>query len=401
MADIKNYLKEKAKREQRQQRQADYEEKIARYKQRNLYWILAAVAVCVAVAVVVVVQYSRHIYTGYDIISSVERESIQGTTDVKIGTAILSYSKDGAHCTDAMGNVGWNQTFEIQNAKMAFSGETVAIGDYNGRSIYLANQEKFLGEITTTMPIRDVAVSEAGYVTAVLADTDLTWINTYDFNGKHLFQGQARMNDSGYPVDIGMSPGGELLCVSYIYVDAGVLKSNIGFYNFHSVGSERSDFLVSAYTYTDMLIPFVQFMNDQTAFAVGDGMLIIYSGAHVPVVQEGHNFSKEIQSVFYSDRYIGLVFFSDNNENRYQIEIYEPAASKKRTFYFDMEYTDIFFGKNNFVIYNDTECQIMTMDGIEKYHGAFSKNVRLMLPVGNTYKYLLVTDNSIDTIQLK
>ena len=72
-----------------------------------------------------------------------------------------------------------------------------------------------------------------------------------------------------------------------------------------------------------------------------------------------------------------------------------------RSFYFDVDYTDIFFGKDNLVIYNETECQIFTMDGTEKYHGNFGKTVRLMLPVGNTYKYLLVTDDTIDTIQLK
>ena len=43
----------------------------------------------------------------------------------------------------------------------------------------------------------------------------------------------------------------------------------------------------------------------------------------------------------------------------------------------------------------------MTMDGTEKFHGNFSKTVRLMAPVGNGYKYLLMTDDSIDTIRLK
>ena len=134
---------------------------------------------------------------------------------------------------------------------------------------------------------------------------------------------------------------------------------------------------------------------------MGDSRLIICSGTQVPIVQEEHMFDREIQSVFSSDRYIGVVFYADNNENKYQINIYEPAASRKKVFYFDMEYTDIFFGKDNFVIYNETECQIITLDGIEKFKGKFSKNVRLMLPAGNTYKYMLITDSSIDMIQLK
>jgi len=53
------------------------------------------------------------------------------------------------------------------------------------------------------------------------------------------------------------------------------------------------------------------------------------------------------------------------------------------------------------VIYNESECQIFTTEGVEKYRGNFGKSVRLMLPAGGSYKYYLVTDNTIDTIQLK
>ena len=225
MADIKNYMKEKAKREQMQ---ADYKEIIARHKLAILYRILLIMAVLLILIVIVMVQYKRHIYTDYETISSVEREAVYGITDMRLGNAILSYSKDGAHCTDAMGNVHWNQTFEIQDVKLDFNRDTIAIGAYNGRSIYVANSEKLLGEITTTMPIRDVAVSKNGYVTAVLDDADVTWINTYDISGELMFYSKAHMDESGYPMDISLSPNGELLCVSYVYVDAGVLKTSIG-----------------------------------------------------------------------------------------------------------------------------------------------------------------------------
>jgi len=401
MADIKYYLKEKEKRERMQ---AEYEEKIARHKLKTLYRILLVIAVLIALAVILAVRHQQHVYTGYDIVASVERESVYGAIDARLGNSVLSYSKDGAHCIDAMGNVKWNQTFEIQDIELAFSGNTVAIGDYNGRSIYVADSEKLLGQITTNMPIRSVAVSEAGYVAAVLADTDITWINTYNFAGEQLYEGKTHMDDAGYPVSVSLSPGGELFCVSYVYVDAGVLKSDVAFYNLGAVGDNKEDNIVSGWTFTDMLVPYVQFMNDHTAFAVGDGRLEIYSGAHIPTPQAGHLLNGEIQSVFYNDRYIGLVFFADNGEQQYRLDVYDTndiTAAEPKSFYFDLNYTDIFFGKDNFVVYNETECLIMTMSGIEKFNGSFSKGVRLMLSAGNGYKYLLVTDDSIDTIQLK
>ena len=51
--------------------------------------------------------------------------------------------------------------------------------------------------------------------------------------------------------------------------------------------------------------------------------------------------------------------------------------------------------------YNETECEIITLGGVEKFKGTFDKTVRLMIPAGGTYKYAIVTENSIDTIQLK
>ena len=112
-------------------------------------------------------------------------------------------------------------------------------------------------------------------------------------------------------------------------------------------------------------------------------------------------FDEEVQSVYYNDNYVGLVFPSEKNENRYRMDVYNTSASKVGSYYINMEYTDIFFEKENSVVYNDTECMIMTLEGIEKYSGTFAKQVGLMLPTSGAYKYMVVTDNSIDTIQLK
>ncbi len=401
MADIRSYMKEKEKRERRQE---DYKDKIARHKLASFYRVVAVIAVLAVLGVFFFLQYQRHVYTDYDIIASVERQSVGGAVDVRLGDAILTYSKDGAHCTDVKGNVTWNQTFEIQDVRLSVSGNSLAIGEYNGRNIYLANAENLLGQITTTMPVRDLAVSEAGYVTAILADGDVTWINTYNSSGEMVRDGRTHMDDSGYPMALSLSPNGELLCVAYVYVDAGVLRTEVVFYNFGDVGSNYGDHLVSGWAYTDMLIPYVKFINDETSFAVGDSRLMIYTGSLVPGSPVEHLYDREIQYVFSSDRYIGLVFLSDSSESRYQLKVYDTADARPenvKDFYFDLEYTDIFFQKDKFILYNETECQIMTLDGVEKFRGSFPKPVRMMLPVGNGYKYLLVTDDSMDTIQLK
>ena len=398
MADIRSYMKEKEKREQKK---TGYREKIFRHKLSNVYRFLLVLVAVIALVALAMVQYRKHIYTDYDVVASVPRENASGAVDRRLGQAILTYSKDGAHCTDTKGNVTWNQTYEIQDIKLAISGNTVAIGSYNGRSIYVQNAEKQLTEITTTMPIRNLTVSESGYVTAVLDSTDVALLNTYNVNGEMIYQGQAHMTESGYPAAVSLSPNGELLCVAYWYVDAGILKTNIAFYNFGPVGENVNDYMVSVYSYTDTLIPQVQFMNNSTAFAVGDNRLTIYSGSHTPVETAGFLIDEEIISVFYSDKYIGLVFRAEDSDKLYRMDVFDTAAEKVGSFDINIEYTDIFFDQDTFVAYNETECMIMTMDKIAKFAGEFSETVRLMLPTNGAYNYLLVTDDSIETIQLK
>jgi len=398
MADIRQYLREKEKREQNQ---VDYRTKIQRHRLTTLYRIGLVLAILAAVLLLLYLQYQRQVYTRYDIVNTVSRDVASGAVDIGLKDAILTYSKDGAHCTDAKGNVTWNQTYEIQDIKLDICQDVVAIGNYNGREIYVENTAGQMGTINTNMPIRNLTVSANGQVTAVLADTNVTWVNTYNIEGENIYSGQTHMSNSGYPGALSLSPNGELLAVSYVYVDAGNIKTNVAFYNFGPVGANRSDHIVSVFTYTDLLVPTIRFINDETAFAAGDGRLMIYHGGHIPTLAGEHLFDEEIQSVYYSDKYVGLVFLSDDGEHRYRMNVYDENAAKVGTYYFDLDYTEIFFDKDTFVVYNDQECMVMTLSGTEKFKGSFARSVQLLLPTSGAYRYLGVTADSIDTIQLR
>ncbi|MCM1101047.1 MAG: DUF5711 family protein [Acetatifactor muris] len=398
MADIRSYRKEKEKREQSRH---NYKEKILRHKLKNVYRVLLVAVALIAVVVLVMVQYKRHIYVSYDTVATELLEASSGAEDVRLNNSVLTYSKDGAHCTNIKGEVTWNQTYEIQDILVDICQNVVAIGSYNGREIYVMDSDKQLGSITTNMPIRDIAVSATGNVTAVLSDTNVTYINTYSATGEMLFKGEAYMKEAGYPISISLSPNGMLLAVSYVYLDAGVLKSNVVFYNFGPVGDGKSDHMVSFYICSDTLVPEIRFMDNETAFAVGDNCLKIFKGSQTPTEVSGYMFDQEIQSVFCGNKYIGLVFAADDMEHRYMLDIYNTDGKKVDRYYFDLEYSEIFFEEECFVIYNATECQIFTYGGVEKFNGNFSKAADIMFPAGGAYKYILVTETSIDTIQLK
>jgi hypothetical protein len=376
-------------------------EKLREYRRKNFYRLLLLLGLVAAVAAIIYLVASLHVYTDYDIVSSVERTAISGATDRRLGKSVLTYSADGAHCTAADGSLRWNQTYEIQDLKCSVQDGTTAFASYNGRNVYVLDEKVQLGSFETNMPIRDIAVSKSGQVVTVMTDSAVTWINTYKPDGTEICEYQAHMGNSGYPQAVALSPSATLLAISFLYVDAGAIKSSVAFYNLGSVGENYNDLLVSGFDYTDMLVPEVGFLSDSVAYAVGDGRLMIYQGLETPTTKAEYLFDQEVRAVYSENGYLGLIFGSDDPEHRYMIKIYNSQGNSEGTFYFDMEYKDVLFEKSDFVIYNESECLIQTYDGREKFNGSFKRSVSVMVPTDKAYRYLLVSDGSLDVVQLK
>lgn len=413
MADIRSYTREKAKREQaksvrqgklrlvKSDDEETFQKKLHRHRLTFFYRILLGVLICGALAALVIVQYRNKVYTDYDVIASVNLTVAGGTTDLRLGSNILTYSKDGARCTDAAGNVLWNQTYEMQSPIVAVCGDVAAIGDYNGRTIYIQNSQKQLGTVSTNRPIRNLCVAANGVVAAVLDDTQVTWIMVYDTAGNELVKFRTTMKDTGYPVSVSLSPNALLCTVSYVYMDAGVMKSSVAFYNFDEYGKNQIDNLVGGYDHADTIVPYVQFMNNNSVFAVGDDCIAFYGGSQKPEQLAVYYFDTEIRGVYYNENYVGLIFYNDAGTERFKLEIYDKNGERVRTQEFSLDYTDILFDKDTYIIYNEEECMVMTMEGIEKYNGTFKRAVNLVVPGSGNYRYMLVTQDSLDTIQMK
>ena len=96
---------------------------------------------------------------------------------------------------------------------------------------------------------------------AVLEDNKVTRLNLYNSEGKELVKSESRMNQNGYPVAVALSDTGEVMEVSYLYVDSGTVKSSVAFYNFSDVGQNSVDRLVSGNEYADTVIPYIGFLG--------------------------------------------------------------------------------------------------------------------------------------------
>jgi hypothetical protein len=400
MVNVRDYLK-KREQEKKETPRISYKEKIRSHKFTIFYRIILVIILIAAVIAAMVVQWENKVYTENVVVSSVETSITQDATLQSFSGYLLSYSKDGASCMDTKGNAVWNQTFEMQNPMIDICQNMVAIGDYNGRTIYVMDTTGPVGSISTTKPIRNLCVASNGVVAVVLDDTDVTLIYLYDSQGNELVHFRTTMKESGYPVSVSISPNGELVCVSYLFVDSGQMKSSVAFYNFGEVGQNSTDNYVSGYDYLDTVVPFTRFLDNKSVFAVSDDRIMFYSGSQKPVSEAENLINDDVQSIYYGEEYIGLVFNNTEGSSRYLLNVYQKSGTLVQQIEFDIDYTDILFHKDQIIIYNETECSIYNTNGVQKYEGKFSKSARALIPLDRAYRYMVVTQDSVDTIELK
>lgn len=403
MSNVRDYFKEREKR-QNAAVNVDYKEKIRSHKLTVFYRLSLSILLIIAVIAFLVIQWKNKVFTESTVVSSNPITIVQGAEVTNLGGNILLYSKDGASCIDSGGTAVWNRTYEMQNPMISVCGQTAAIGDYNGRSIYVVDKNSEKGTVNTNLPIRDFCVSQNGVVAAVLDDANVTRIYVYDANEDTetpIVESRATMDKSGYPVSISLTPNGKIMVVSYLYVDSGNMKSSVAFYNFGEVGKNEADNYVSGYDYLDTVIPYVQFMDNDSAFAVSDDRIVFFSGGERPVNVASNLLEEEVQSVYYNESYVGLVFINQSGESAYRLDVYNASGSKVHSQFFDIEYTGIVFNKDQIIIYNDLDCQICNIKGVDKFTGEFDKSTSLVIPTSSIYKYVTVTTNSIDMIELK
>ena len=375
--------------------------KIRRHRLARVYTI-GLVAVLLAAVLIGYFIYERtKIFDSMEIASSIRRDNIEGTKIREFAGSVMTYSKDGAGAMDATGKLLWNQTFDMQNPMVSVCGETAAFADYGGSRIYLQKASGETGVVNTDMPIRKITVSDNGYVAAVLEDLDVTWIYMYDSNGTKIAYFRTTMEQSGYPIDIDISPNAELVCVSYYYIDCNDLKSSVAFFNFGSVGQNNADNYVSGFNYTGDMIPYVEFLDSETAVAVSDSRISVFAGAHKPVSVSEMFVNDELLSVFSGTDAFAAIYSNEAHGTKYRLEIYDHEGKKTSEKAFDFDYSNVTFGNGCVILYGDKSVYVGTYGGKLKFEGDYSKPILLLVPQTASYKYTIVTEETIDTVELK
>ena len=339
--------------------------------------------------------------TTFYVLDEMERADINGTEYAEFGKGIIKYRPDGISSITSQGEIRWSSTFNMQSPIVDIREKIMAVAEKNGTQVYIYNEDGLLGQFQTVLPIEKVSVSNQGVVAVILQDEDVTWINLYDINGVEIVTNRTSVEESGYPLDIALSPDGMKMAVAYLGVTQGIMNTKVCFYNFGAVGQAEQDNLVNSVTYDNEVVPKVIFANETTAVAFRSGGFSIFEGKQNPELKKEEAFDSEIVSVFQDNKSFGIIFASDDAEHMYKMQVYNMAGKRIAERYLDIDYKEVKLVNDKIIIYNDSVFEIYETNGDLKFTGNYPKAITDIISVKGFGKYLILSRESSDLIKLR
>lgn len=384
-----------------QEEKLTFREKILKHRLTRIYRIVLGIVLVIAIIGVIRIQIDNRVYTDYEVIKTAESIGSSDSVVQVYGGNILCYSRDGISAYDSNGKQLWNQTYEMQSPIVDASGEYVVAGDYKGNTIYIMNRSGSCGQIDTNMVILNLSVSEKGVVTATLDGGDVIWLDIYSDQGENIVSVKTSMSQTGFPLKNSMSSDNQKMAVSYIKPAGNGIQTSLAFYNFGDVGQNVTDKIVSGYDYEDMVIPFLHYINENDAVAVGEDRLLVFSGKQIPELRAEAEIAENVESVFYGDSFVVLIYHNSEGEDKYKLELYDLSAEMLLSQTFNIEYSNVLISQGNIIIYNEAEVLIWNKKGLAKYSGELGGGIKALIPTDSKNKFVVVKNEGLEIIKLR
>lgn len=340
--------------------------------------------------------------TTYEYIQTVtshENGSTNGGNYMEYAGGVLEYSRDGIAMLTKEGKEIWNQPCQISNPMAEICKEAAVVADQGGTNIYVFKKDGLKGEIQTTRPVERVTVSAQGIVAAILQDEENPRVMCYDAKGNVLVEHKASLTTTGYPVAIDLSQDGKVLIVSYLYTNGTGVVSKVAFYHFGETGEKKEDYQVAQKEYADTIIPTAVFLDKDTSLFVTDQSLVLYEGLEEPKEKQVIHLNKEIRSIAYNEKYIALVL-KNSGKTGYELRMYHVNGKQLMSVPVEGEYANIKISKGQVLLYDESKCAIFNNAGVCKYEGALEMHVLHMFAVTGLNKYMVISTNGFQEIQL-
>jgi hypothetical protein len=382
----RNIMKSQVVEGGKNSKRADY-----RYRFLQNKKIIAVVLFFIGVIILFNIYGSMRQYHNYQVIWQTAQTQMNAGYE-SFENGILAYGKDGVSLLDSRGIVLWQNAYTMNAPTLSLGGEYALIYDKEGTTFYIYDEEGCIGEGSSNRSIMKAVISSSGVVATIQEENTggYNYISYYNNDGSSLdIEIRTTLSDSGYPLDIDISPDGTALMASYVHMDAGSINNQIVFYNFE-VGKNDSKRTVGGFAdYNQMLIPRIAFLGNDLSVAFADSRIDFYSlkNAQNPERKKSYDLEgREIKSIFYDKNVI----------------LYTSSGKKCLEKSINFDYNQIKISGKSIILINDTCCRIYNLKGRLIYEGSFEMDsvIKDVVYISNK-TYLVSTSELAEVIKFK
>ena len=377
-------------------------EKIWQHRKKRIRRAIEIIILAVLLVLVVKLIYAVQSYDDYEVKSSTERKSTNVTKFKEFSDYILEYSNDGIICMTKGGELVWNQSFEMIDPEVEICEEYLVAYDKSGTEILILSKAGLQKKIETTSEIQTVSLAKQGTIAVLMKEKDESQIKLYDKKGNELANGRYYDDKGSIPIDVALSRDGKKMAVSMIDVTGKKVNSSVTFYNFGTVGQSSIDNNVGTYNFEGMLIPEIYYVSENKMIALGTDKIIVFEGKQKPEIDREIPISEEVESYFYNDKYIGVVYDNPDVENGWKIQVMDTRGKITMDCETEISYEEIAFLSNNEIcITNKTECEIYTIFSTKKFAYTFDKEMYRIVSNGKGTNYIFIFKETTEEVRLK
>ena len=377
-------------------------EKSREDKSRNLkIKVITIIGIVCALLLAIYLFCVYRTYNNYKVRKTIKIETGTNSQYQAFGEFVVKYSNDGISYINGTETI-WNEAYEMKSPIVDVCGDYLAIADKNSNTIYIFNKKGKVGEVNTSYPIIKIEVAQLGVVAALLEEASANYIELYDKEGNLIVSHKSLLSENGFPLSFSISNDGEKMMTSYLSIKEGSTENQVIFYNFSNVGKDEVDRVVGTFNqYGETIVPAVYFVSNEDAIAIGDNVLTIYKMKEKPTIRKEIKFDKEIQKVFYNEKYVGLIFENSKGDTPYKMEVYSLSGEKIMSKEIEMNLDHVKFAGKNVLMYDDVTCELISLKGVVKFKHVFTKQLDAIVPMESTNTFLLMTKNKIEEISLR
>ena len=377
-------------------------EKSREDKSRNLkIKVITIIGIVCALLLAIYLFCVYRTYNNYKVRKTIKIETGTNSQYQAFGEFVVKYSNDGISYINGTETI-WNEAYEMKSPIVDVCGDYLAIADKNSNTIYIFNKKGKVGEVNTSYPIIKIEVAQQGVVAALLEEASANYIELYDKEGNLIVSHKSLLSENGFPLSFSISNDGEKMMTSYLSIKEGSTENQVIFYNFSNVGKDEVDRVVGTFNqYGETIVPAVYFVSNEDAIAIGDNVLTIYKMKEKPTIRKEIKFDKEIQKVFYNEKYVGLIFENSKGDTPYKMEVYSLSGEKIMSKEIEMNLDHVKFAGKNVLMYDDVTCELISLKGVVKFKHVFTKQLDAIVPMESTNTFLLMTKNKIEEISLR